>query len=105
MPSRRRGLGSVDLTRPLRNALVKLQAEGDRIDQQITGIERALAVLAGAPGTRKGSPATRRTPGRRPMSTKDRKAVSQRMQAYWAKRRAAAKEKVKGGAKKTTPAP
>jgi len=99
MPSRQSRLGSVDVTRPLRNALLKLQAARDRLDQQISGIERALAVLSGGPLAQKGGPATRRTPKRRPMSAKARKALSQRMKAYWAKRRgAAAKEKAKGQA-------
>ncbi len=41
---------------------------------------------------------TRRIGRKRVMSAKARKAVSQRMKTYWAKRRAAAsKEKPKGG--------
>ena len=99
MPSRRRELGSANLTRPLRNALITLQAERARLDRQISGIEQVLDVLSGTLQSQKEGPATRRTPKRRPMSAKARKAVSQRMKAYWAKRRgAAAKEKPKEGA-------
>jgi hypothetical protein len=80
----------------LRNALVKLQAERDGIDRQITGIKRALAVLSGTPQAMKSGPELRRPQGRRPMSAAARKALSQRMKAYWAKRRGAvAKEKPK----------
>jgi len=99
MPARRGGRGSLDLTRPLRNALGKLQAERDRIDQQITGIRRALAVLSGGPQAEKGGSPLRRAPRRRAMSAKARKALSQRMKAYWAKRRGAtAKAKPKAQA-------
>ena len=106
MPTRRGRQGSLDVTLPLRNALLTLQAERAHLDRQISGIEQALAVLSGAPLAKKLAPATRRPPGRRPLSAKARKALSQRMQAYWARRRGAAtKEKAKGGAKKTTMAP
>jgi hypothetical protein len=87
MPSRRRGLSSADFTRPLRQALGKLQAERDRIDRQITGIKQALAVLSGTHQRLKVAPATHRTRSRRPMNAKARKALSQRMKVYWAKRR------------------
>ncbi len=96
MPSRPRGPSLVDLARPLRTALIKLQAERARIDQQITGIEQALAVLSGTWQTKKEGPTPRRTRARHSMSEKARKALSQRMKAYWAKRRGAtAKEKPK----------
>ncbi len=86
----------VDLARPLRTALIKLQAERARFDEQITGIEQALAVLSGIQQVKKEGPAPRRPPKRRPMSATARKAVSQRMKAYWAKRRVTtAKEKPK----------
>ncbi len=96
MPSRRRGRGWRDITTPLRKALITLQAERGRIDQQIASIKQALAVLSGVSLAQKGSPATRRTLKRRPMSATARKALSQRMKAYWAKRRGAVvKEKPK----------
>ncbi len=98
MASRHGGLGLPDVTKPLRKALAQLQAEKQRIDRQITGIERALSVLTG--GSPKDGPraAPRPIPRRPKMSVKARKALSQRMKAYWAKRRQeAAKTKEKGG--------
>ena len=75
-----------------------LIAERDRID-------RAIAILQGTE-PRRGRPAGRRGPGRpagrpkkvakrggRGMSPAARKATSERMKKYWAKRRRAAKGK------------
>jgi hypothetical protein len=76
----------------LRKALRQLEAEHRRIGSQISAIR-------GAPGGRTGnrpsvpSVAARR---RRRMNPAARRAVSQRMQAYWAKRKAV---KAKGNAK------
>ena len=99
MPSRRRGQqGSLDVTKPLRKALLTLHAEKERIERQITGIQRALSVLTGEPHTERAQRATRQAPPHRAMSAKARKALSQRMKAYWAKRRQeAAKTKEKSG--------
>jgi len=99
MPSPRRGQqGSLDVTKPLRKALVALQAENERIERQITGIQRALSVLSGKPQTRQVGQATRHAFPRRAMSAKARKALSQRMTAYWAqRRREAAKPREKKG--------
>jgi len=99
MPPRRRRYESLDVRRPLRAALVKLKAERERIDNQIDGIQRALSVLSGEPQAKKGGPAIRRRTRRPAMSAKTRQALSRRMKAYWAKRKAAAaKEKAKGQA-------
>ena len=88
----------MDLTRPLRKALVTLQAERARSDQEIAGVEQALAALSGIPQATKGRPKPRRTPRRGLMSATARKALSQRMKAYWAKRReTAATAKTKAG--------
>jgi hypothetical protein len=98
MASRHRGLGLLDVTKPLRKALAQLQAERQRIDRQISGIERALSVLADEPSADGRRVALRPAPRRPKMSVKARKALSQRMKAYWAKRRQeAAKAKEKGG--------
>jgi hypothetical protein len=71
--------------------------ERQRIERQITGIERALSVLAGGSPTDGPRAALLRAPQRPKMSVKVRKALSQRMKAYWAKRRQeAAKAKEKG---------
>ena len=88
MPSRRREQqGSLDVTKPLRKALATLHAEKERIERQITGIQRALSVLSGKPQAEQVRRAIRQAPPRRAMSAKARKALSQRMTAYWAKRR------------------
>jgi hypothetical protein len=88
MPSYRRGQqGSLDVTKPLRKALVALQAENERIERQITAIQRALSVLSGKPEPERVGRATRQAFPRRAMSAKARKALSQRMTAYWAQRR------------------
>ncbi len=73
----------------LRKALHHLEAERQRIDRQISTIHSLL----GAAGhrRRKATPKSRPEPkpGRRRMSAAARRAVSQRMKAYWAKRKAA----------------
>ena len=71
----------VDVTRTLQQALQSLESERDRLDRQIRTIRVALG---GGDGRSSGG--GRR--GRRPMSASARKAVSQRMKAYWAARRA-----------------
>jgi hypothetical protein len=79
-----------DVTMTFRRALAELQSERQRIDRQIDAIQTVLG--AGGrrgPGRGGGRPAGMRRRGRRRMSTAARKAVSQRMKAYWAKRRAA----------------
>ena len=74
----------VDVTRTLRKALSELQSERQRIDRQITAIH---AVLGGAVDGR-GSMSVGRRRRRRRMSAAARRAVSQRMKAYWATRKA-----------------
>lgn len=69
----------LDVTRTLQHALSQLQAERDRIDRQLRTIRAALG------GDGRGAAARRH---RRPMSAAARRAVSQRMKAYWASRRA-----------------
>jgi hypothetical protein len=78
-----------DVTMTLRQALAELQSERRRIDRQIDAIRTVL----GAGGRRERGRRGRRSAGmgrraRRRMSAAARKAVSQRMRAYWAKRRA-----------------
>ncbi len=75
-----------DLTTTLRKALAELQAEQARLDRQIAGIRQ---ILAGdeRPQVRR-APVKRRAKGRKPMSAAAKKALSQRMKAFWAKRRA-----------------
>jgi hypothetical protein len=78
-----------DVTMTFRRALAELQSQRQRIDRQIEAIQAVLG--AGGrrgPGRRGRRPAGMRRQGRRRMSAAARRAVSQRMRAYWAKRRA-----------------
>ena len=70
-----------DVTKTLRQALAKLESEKARIDRQVSAIR---SVLGGSDG-RSSAGGPRR---RRRMSSAARKAVSTRMKAYWAARRA-----------------
>ena len=82
----------VDVVRTLREALSKLTTEKRRIDRQVAAIQGALRAVNGASGSQTATGARtgthRAKPRRRPMSTAARKALSARMKAYWAKRRA-----------------
>lgn len=82
---------AVDIKRPLQSVLSQLRSERQRIDEQIKVIEGILrnGSLDTRPA-RGGRPGRR---GRRPMSAAARRAVSRRMKAYWAKRRAALAKK------------
>ena len=73
----------VDVQGTVRKAIRQLEAEKRRIDAQITALQAALANA--------NSQGRVRAPGRRrrTMGAAARRAVSQRMKAYWAKRRAA----------------
>jgi hypothetical protein len=77
-----------DIMKTLRTALSQLQADRARLDRQISAIHTALG---GGTDGRVQQPRRRRR-----MSPAARRAVSQRMKAYWAQRRAA---KAKAGAK------
>lgn len=71
---------SVPVTAALRRELSKALTERDRWQRRVMAIQTALSALTGRPG-----PATGK---RRPMDGAERRAVSKRMKAYWAKRRA-----------------
>ena len=82
---------AIDVTTTLRRALNHLQAEKARVDRQIAAIQSVLT-SGSTPGRRKrGRPAGRKSERKR-MSPATRRAVSRRMKAYWAKRRAAVKK-------------
>ncbi|MEO8027354.1 MAG: hypothetical protein ABI823_12815 [Bryobacteraceae bacterium] len=66
----------MDLTKLLR----ELRAERDQLDQAIAALEK---VDGGGPGL----VAAPKRRGRRSMSAAERRAVSERMQRYWAKRK------------------
>jgi hypothetical protein len=80
-----------DVSATLRAALGQLEDERNRIDRQIAALRTALGIsVGGRRGRPRGSKATKKVVRRRRkgMSAAARKAVSQRMKAYWAKRRA-----------------
>lgn len=76
-----------NIEKTLRVALVGLKAEKDRIDRQIRAIESVIDV------DQRSNRSVRKVKGG--MSATTRKAISRRMKAYWAKRKAG-----KGGSKK-----
>ncbi len=86
----------VDVKQSLRKVLAQLESEKDRIERHITAIRDALAAVD---GLRRSLP-SRQSPRR--MSAADRRAISQRMKTYWAKRKvkAAAGKGRKGHSRK-----
>ena len=75
---------ALDVRSSLNSALKALHADRARIEKQIDAVSSALTALGGAAG-RVAKTSVRR--GRRKMSAAQKKAVSVRMRAYWAKRR------------------
>jgi hypothetical protein len=69
----------------------QLKKERDRVQQQLSGLNAALAAFAGvySHGGSKAAPAEKRK--RRPMSAKGRAAIRRAQKARWAKVRAAQK--------------
>ena len=65
----------------LERTLTKLEAEKSRTEKEIRAVMAALAAL----GVANPRLAVRRK--RRPMDAAERRAVSRRMKAYWAKKR------------------
>ena len=87
---------AIDVTKTLRQALAALEAEKAKISRQIESIHQVLT--AGSRGPRQAKPRIR-TQGKKkrpPLSAAARKAASQRMKAYWEKRRTQAKAKGTG---------
>jgi hypothetical protein len=79
----------LDLNATIRQALGKLEAEKSRIERQISALRQALRAGLGMGSNAADAKArvTDHRGGR--MSSSARKAVSVRMKAYWAKRKAA----------------
>ena len=75
---------AIDVRSSLSKALKSLHADRLRIDRQINAVTSAISALGGAAG-RTAKTAARK--GRRKMNAAQKKAVSLRMKAYWAKRR------------------
>ena len=78
------------VTSTLRNALRQLEKDRERIDRQIRAIRSVLDESGTARTLASLATPRRSNPTRRPMSAAARRAVSQRMKAYWEKRKAAA---------------
>jgi len=78
---------AIDVRSSLKRALKSLHSDRSRIDRQITAITTALGELGGAAGRMAGT-AAKKAKRARNMSAAQKKAVSVRMKAYWAKRRA-----------------
>ena len=79
----------INVTPALRTALRKLETERSRIDRQIAAIQSALDGLGGPTSRGRRSHPSRSTRRRGRMTATARRALSQRMKAYWAKRRTA----------------
>ena len=77
---------AIDVRSSLNKALKALHADRARIERQIDAVTSAISALGGAAGRMAKAGARR---GRRKMNSAQKKAVSVRMRAYWAKRRAA----------------
>ena len=71
----------IDAQALLKKTLIKLTAEKAAIEKEIKAVQAALSVL-GVP-----SPALAGRRRRKPMTAAERRSVSRRMRAYWAKRR------------------
>ena len=78
------------VTSTLRKALHQLEKERERIDRQISAIRSVLDESGTARTPASLAKPSRSKPKRREMSAAARRAVSQRMKAYWEKRKAAA---------------
>jgi hypothetical protein len=79
---------SMNVTMTLRQALRQLESERGHIDRQIAALRGALDGLGAVRRRGRPSPSARPVRRRRRMSAAVRRALSQRMKAYWAKRRA-----------------
>ena len=77
------------VTSTLRKALHQLERERERIERQIGAIRSVLDESGTARTLASLAKPNRRKTKRRPMSAAARRAVSQRMKAYWEKRKAA----------------
>jgi len=75
---------AIDVRSSLKRALKSLHSDRARIDRQITTITTALGELGG----RMAGVAAKKAKRAHNMSAAQKKAVSVRMKAYWAKRRA-----------------
>lgn len=78
------------VTSTLRKALRQLEREREQIDRQISALRSVLDQSGTARALASPAKPNVARPKRRPMSAAARRAVSQRMKAYWKERKAAA---------------
>jgi hypothetical protein len=78
----------INVTPTLRRALHQLETQRAHIERQITALRGALDGLGGPKGREGRSRLSGPTRQRRRMSATVKRAISQRMKAYWAKRKA-----------------
>ena len=78
----------LSVTAPLRKALRQLEAERQRLDRQIAAIRAILDESSDRRGQAPRGTGPRPKTKRRRMSVAARRAISQRMKASWAKRKA-----------------
>ena len=83
----------VNVMPTLRKAVRELEAEKAQLDRQLAAIRGLLGSLNSAAGRAAGVASQVRARQRRRMSAAARRAVSQRMKTYWAKRKGAAAKK------------
>jgi chromosome segregation ATPase len=79
----------LNVTATLRKTLAQLERERARLDQQITTVRTALAALEDRRAPAVSQTRRQPIPRKRQLTAAARRAISQRMKAYWAKRRAA----------------
>lgn len=81
---------AIDVRSSLNRALKGLHAERARIDRQISALAAAVSELGGKVASRvaAGGRKSKRRKSTRTMNAAQKRAVSVRMKAYWAKRRA-----------------
>lgn len=90
----------LNVTATLRKTLAQLERERARLDQQITAVRTALAALEDRRAPAVSQTRRQPIPRKRQLTAAARRAVSQGMKAYWAKRRVASvKGKAKGAQK------
>jgi len=79
----------LDIRKHLQTALSRLKTERERLERQISAVESALTVTSNQNGGRPriAREVRRGKRGRKAMSVAERRAVSRRMKAYWAKRK------------------
>ncbi len=82
---------AINVTTTLRRALDQLQVEKAKVDRQIAALQSVLTSGSTQGRRKRGRPAGRKS-ARKGMNAARRRAVSRRMKAYWAKRRAALKK-------------